>query len=220
LAVAQVIEGPLPAGLVGAEDHLNLADEMLETQIERAEDRRGVGPGCVHFLPPPRHRCGNHIDGRLPGESAVQGGAGVRERVPHPLRPVDGAPQPAAQKGRHLGGAVPCRRHVDHLDPRPIGRLQLGAISVGERPESSDRPVFLFNCSVQRTVIGPGRLETQAAFQLARLFSSHLVEEFRNRRAAGAVRVQFLKGNDRLQHEVSLKRRDKLGGRNMEILAP
>ena len=81
LAIAQVIEGSLPAGLVGAEDHLYLPDEMLETQIERAEDRCRVGPGCVHFLPPPRHRCGNHIDGRLPCESAVQSGAGVCERV-------------------------------------------------------------------------------------------------------------------------------------------
>ena len=41
-----------------------------------------------------------------------------------------------------------------------------------------------------------------------------------DRRTAGAVRVQFRKGNDRLQHEGSLKRRDQLGGGAMEILAP
>ena len=65
LAVAQVIEGALPAGLVGSKNDLDLADEFLEAEVDRTEKRRCVGAGGMHLLPTPRDGRGDHIDRRL-----------------------------------------------------------------------------------------------------------------------------------------------------------
>ena len=47
----------------------------------------------------------------------------------------------------------------DNLDARSVDRLQFNAVGFGELAERTDHLEFLFNDAVERTVLGPGRLQ-------------------------------------------------------------
>jgi hypothetical protein len=159
LAVAEIVETTLAACLIGMEDNFDLANEFREPQVERPENGRRIGAGAMHLLPAPFDGRRHEIDRSLAAECSVQGGAGLGKDVPNLLRPIDGAPEPAAQEGGDLGGAVANRGHIDHLDASAVDRLQLDAIGLRELAKRADRPELLFDRTVERAVLGPGRLQ-------------------------------------------------------------
>jgi hypothetical protein len=105
------------------------------------------------------------------------------------------------------------------LNPCTVEGLQLDAIGFHEWTERANGPILLLNRPFKRTIVCPGSLKAQSAFQPTGLVGGHLLEELWNSRGVGAAGVELGKGKNCLENESTLKRRDQFSSRHVEILA-
>jgi hypothetical protein len=220
LAVAEVLDTPLAPFLVWPKDHLDLADEFFEAQIDGVKDRLRIRAARMNLAPALLDSLCDQLDGVFLAERVIEGGAGLNEFLSHLIRPRDGAPQATAQEVANLGRAVTRGRDVDHLHARAINGVEIRAILILKfRLESADRPIANIDSALYGAIIDPRPFKAQPALEHALVVRHHLLKELRHSGLAGVFLGKLGESKNGFEREVTLGGRLFLSGGHMKVLA-